>query len=114
MSLSLPLFALLTRLVYSITHLASSLHSLRSASSLTLVPRPLLCARVCARVEQTVIQDICKRMGKGMADFAKKKAVDTHEQYALYCHYVAGLVGHGLSRLFSASGLESDTVRAAD
>ena len=27
-----------------------------------------------------------------------------------YCHYVAGLVGIGLSRLFSASGLEDHVV----
>ena len=27
-----------------------------------------------------------------------------------YCHYVAGLVGIGLSRLFSASGLEAEEV----
>jgi len=27
-----------------------------------------------------------------------------------YCHYVAGLVGIGLSRLFGASGLESEEV----
>ena len=27
-----------------------------------------------------------------------------------YCHYVAGLVGIGLSRLFSASGLEAKEV----
>ena len=27
-----------------------------------------------------------------------------------YCHYVAGLVGIGLSRLFSASGLETEEV----
>ena len=27
-----------------------------------------------------------------------------------YCHYVAGLVGIGLSRLFSASGLEIEQV----
>jgi len=32
--------------------------------------------------------------------------VSSVEQYDLYCHYVAGIVGHGLSRLFSASGLE--------
>eukprot|EP00037_Helgoeca_nana_P032500 m.414149 g.414149 ORF g.414149 m.414149 type:complete len:420 (-) comp29255_c0_seq1:82-1341(-) len=59
---------------------------------------------------KTVIQDICKRMGNGMADFAEKQDVDTKKEYALYCHYVAGLVGHGLSRLFSASKLESPTV----
>lgn len=28
------------------------------------------------------------------------------EDYDEYCHYVAGLVGLGLSRLFHASGLE--------
>lgn len=28
------------------------------------------------------------------------------EEYDLYCHYVAGLVGEGLSRLFSATGSE--------
>ena len=31
----------------------------------------------------------------------------THTQY---CHYVAGLVGIGLSRLFTASGLEGEEV----
>jgi farnesyl-diphosphate farnesyltransferase len=42
-----------------------------------------------------------------MADFAvKTKSIDTTDNYNLYCHYVAGLVGYGLSDLFSASGLE--------
>jgi len=42
-----------------------------------------------------------------MADFAvKTKSVDTTANYNLYCHYVAGLVGYGLSDLFSTSGLE--------
>jgi len=47
-------------------------------------------------------------MGQGMAQFASKTTVGVTsiEQYDLYCHYVAGLVGYGLSRLFSASGLE--------
>lgn len=47
-----------------------------------------------------------------MADFAHR-AVTTGEIYLeqvtdwdLYCHYVAGLVGEGLSRLFAASGRE--------
>lgn len=31
----------------------------------------------------------------------------TVEDYNEYCHYVAGLVGLGLTRLFHASGLES-------
>ena len=30
--------------------------------------------------------------------------VKTVEQYELYCHYVAGLVGIGLSQLFASSG----------
>ena len=45
------------------------------------------------------------RMGQGMADFAEKK-VTTMAGYDLYCHYVAGLVGYGLSDLFASSGLE--------
>jgi phytoene/squalene synthetase len=44
-------------------------------------------------------------MGHGMADFLDKK-VDTLEDWDLYCHYVAGLVGHGLTRLMGLSGLE--------
>ena len=32
--------------------------------------------------------------------------VITVEDYNEYCHYVAGIVGLGLSRLFHASGLE--------
>lgn len=55
---------------------------------------------------QRVIEDICKRMGNGMADFIEKE-VTTVEEYDLYCHYVAGLVGIGLSQLFASSGLES-------
>lgn len=54
---------------------------------------------------QFVIADICKQMGNGMADYAERK-VNTLEDYDHYCHYVAGLVGIGLSALFSASGLE--------
>eukprot|EP00051_Salpingoeca_urceolata_P001162 m.39003 g.39003 ORF g.39003 m.39003 type:complete len:420 (-) comp11227_c0_seq3:167-1426(-) len=56
-----------------------------------------------------VIKDITKRMGNGMADF-QHKPVETLEDYNLYCHYVAGLVGVGLSQLFAASGLESAQV----
>jgi farnesyl-diphosphate farnesyltransferase len=44
-------------------------------------------------------------MGGGMADFLQKP-VETIEDYNLYCWYVAGLVGEGLSRLFAVSGLE--------
>ena len=47
-----------------------------------------------------------------MADFAHKTAttgeiyLDKIEDWDLYCHYVAGLVGEGLSRLLAASGKE--------
>ncbi|KAL8578820.1 hypothetical protein ACOMHN_022113 [Nucella lapillus] len=58
---------------------------------------------------QEVISDICRRMGSGMTLF-----LDTHvnslQEWNEYCHYVAGLVGIGLSRLFSASGLERKEV----
>ncbi|EDQ85378.1 uncharacterized protein MONBRDRAFT_38891 [Monosiga brevicollis MX1] len=56
-----------------------------------------------------VIADICKKMGAGMIKFAHKQ-VETVDHYNLYCHYVAGLVGIGLSRLFSVSNLESEMV----
>lgn len=51
-----------------------------------------------------------------MADYAHKAAttgsiyLNTTAEYDLYCHYVAGLVGEGLSRLFSASGKESPSI----
>jgi len=54
---------------------------------------------------QAIIADITKRMGNGMADYAKNQdrlanGVQTIKDYELYCHYVAGLVGEGLTRLF--------------
>ncbi|KAI0262355.1 squalene synthase [Gloeopeniophorella convolvens] len=59
------------------------------------------------------IVDICRKMETGMADFAHRAAVspelltlETVADYDLYCHYVAGLVGEGLSRLFAATGKE--------
>eukprot|EP00461_Guttulinopsis_vulgaris_P001072 UN01072 len=63
-------------------------------------------------IYKEVIKDITMKMGAGMADFAEKyhgkklAGVDTVEEYELYCHYVAGLVGLGLDRLFVGSGLE--------
>ncbi|KAF8521620.1 farnesyl-diphosphate farnesyltransferase [Hysterangium stoloniferum] len=59
------------------------------------------------------ITDITRKMATGMADFCHRAdtksqfGVETLEEYDLYCHYVAGLVGEGLSRLFSASGKEA-------
>jgi farnesyl-diphosphate farnesyltransferase len=55
-------------------------------------------------------------METGMADFAHKAAttgsiyLEEVADYDLYCHYVAGLVGEGLSRIFSASGKEASWV----
>ncbi|KAG2397941.1 Squalene synthase [Vigna angularis] len=54
---------------------------------------------------QEAIEVITKRMGAGMAKFICKE-VETIEDYDEYCHYVAGLVGLGLSKLFHASGSE--------
>lgn len=59
---------------------------------------------------QLVINDICQKMGEGMADFAERP-VKTLADYDLYCHYVAGLVGIGLSDLFAGSGLERGQLR---
>ncbi|CAL8313128.1 unnamed protein product [Lota lota] len=56
-----------------------------------------------------VISDICHRMGMGMAEFLEKK-VGSMKEWDLYCHYVAGLVGIGLSQLFSASQLADPEV----
>ncbi|KAK6159519.1 hypothetical protein DH2020_006833 [Rehmannia glutinosa] len=61
---------------------------------------------------QEAIEDITMRMGAGMAKFICKE-VETVDDYDEYCHYVAGLVGLGLSKLFHASGKEdlaSDTL----
>ena len=64
---------------------------------------------------QTVIQDIAKKMGAGMADFAALATpekpvaeVNSLDDYDLYCHYVAGLVGEGLSGIFAVSGKERE------
>ena len=48
-----------------------------------------------------------------MADYAHKAAttgsvyLEKIEEWDLYCHYVAGLVGEGISGLFAASGKEA-------
>jgi farnesyl-diphosphate farnesyltransferase len=57
-----------------------------------------------------IIADIAEKMGNGMADYANNaehnaNGVNTIGDYDLYCHYVAGLVGEGLTRLFVESKL---------
>jgi farnesyl-diphosphate farnesyltransferase len=62
---------------------------------------------------QEVISDITKRMGQGMALYVDKdlgQGTVTTKDYDLYCHYVAGLVGEGLSRLFTCTGYEQPEV----
>ncbi|KAI3602244.1 squalene synthetase [Moniliophthora roreri] len=65
---------------------------------------------------RAVILSITRKMAVGMADFAHRAAtapkstplyLATIAEYDLYCHYVAGLVGEGLSGLFSASKKEA-------
>lgn len=59
---------------------------------------------------RTIIKDITRKMGNGMADYANNaehntNGVNSVKDYDLYCHYVAGLVGEGLTRLFVTSEL---------
>ena len=53
---------------------------------------------------QDIIKSITFKMGNGMADYILDEefnvnGVATIEDYNLYCHYVAGLVGEGLTNL---------------
>ena len=45
-----------------------------------------------------MIADITRRMGAGMAEFIEKE-VESVDDFDTYCHYVAGLVGIGLSKV---------------
>lgn len=71
------------------------------------------CHRIYAALapeSRKVIADITKRMAFGMAEFVGKdlgQGTLNIEEYNRYCHFVAGLVGEGLSRLFAATKLES-------
>lgn len=65
--------------------------------------------RSLAEQYRVVISDICHKMGEGMSEFIQRDVI-TMEDWNKYCHYVAGLVGIGLSQLFSASELEDKIV----
>lgn len=68
--------------------------------------------RSCRAVRQ-VIADITKRMGAGMADFVSLdlgQGTTSTADYNKYCHFVAGLVGDGLTRLFAATGVEGPEI----
>jgi farnesyl-diphosphate farnesyltransferase len=53
-----------------------------------------------AETRHTII-DIAGRMGYGMLEFSNKEILSVKD-FDAYCHYVAGLVGIGLTRLFVA------------
>lgn len=55
---------------------------------------------------QEIIINIARRTGKGMADYIHQKSCDTIADYDMYCHYVAGLVGYGLTDIFVESKRE--------
>lgn len=55
---------------------------------------------------QKVVMDITKRMADGMVKFVGKESLETHAEYENYCHYVAGLVGIGLSQMFASTESE--------
>lgn len=64
---------------------------------------------------QAIIKDVTNKMGNGMANFARKAAfgdpsVNAFEEYDLYCWYVAGVVGEGLTHLFVEAGLSEATL----
>jgi farnesyl-diphosphate farnesyltransferase len=61
-----------------------------------------------------VIKNITNEMAKGMVEFLDKSSIDTITEYDSYCHYVAGLVGIGLSQIFTLSGLEFNDLTKYD
>ena len=79
------------------------------------LPRLLRVFKSLPEPQQQVITDITRRMGEGMASFAGADLTEgttTMDDYNLYCHYVAGLVGEGLSSLFARSGLEDASLES--
>ena len=66
-----------------------------------------------SKEDQAIIADITFQMGEGMAEFLDKDirlGTASKSEYDLYCHYVAGLVGQGLTRLFVAHGKEDPSL----
>lgn len=64
---------------------------------------------------QDIIKDITQKMGNGMADYILDEnfnvnGVETVKEYDLYCHYVAGLVGEGLTKLMVLTGFSDDSL----
>lgn len=72
----------------------------------------------CAPAQRAIIADITKQMAEGMAAYIDRdlsdKGTEDLQDYSTYCHYVAGLVGEGLSRLWATaadSGLPATTIK---
>lgn len=65
------------------------------------------CYRALGPEYRRVIAHITQRMGEGMALHIHDTSCEAVADYDEYCHYVAGLVGVGLSAMFAASGFES-------
>ncbi|RLV90167.1 Squalene synthase [Spathaspora sp. JA1] len=66
---------------------------------------------------QDVVKDITFKMGNGMADYILDEdfnvnGVETVKDYDLYCHYVAGLVGEGLTKLMVMANFAEDSLIA--
>ncbi|CAF1077076.1 unnamed protein product [Brachionus calyciflorus] len=59
---------------------------------------------------QEIIRDITKKMADGMCEFIEAKGIKKIQEYDLYCHYVAGLVGIGLTQIFVASEIEEKAI----
>jgi farnesyl-diphosphate farnesyltransferase len=57
---------------------------------------------------QEVIVEISERMGAGIVKYLTAK-IDSLADYNEYCHFTAGLMGLGLSRLFYTAGIEQFT-----
>ena len=56
---------------------------------------------------QKIIKNITKRMAEGMVEFLGKE-IKTKKEYNMYCFYVAGLVGEGLTKLFVNNNYENE------
>ena len=70
--------------------------------------------------DKIIIQNITQKMAFGMKQFVIKQWAETKDEqnvntriktisdYDEYCYYVAGIIGNGLSEIFSKSGLENE------
>ncbi|ODV81134.1 farnesyl-diphosphate farnesyltransferase [Suhomyces tanzawaensis NRRL Y-17324] len=68
---------------------------------------------------KAIIKDITNKMGNGMADYILDEnfnlsGVQTVKDFDLYCHYVAGLVGEGLTKFLVDADFADKTVTEDD